>query len=152
MPGGRVSGPATGRKDSESREPCKRSLLGFAWPRRILSSMQSKIAKVESHAKGACSVLHGRDASCLRRQPKIAKGESNGNKLVWLPLPNRILSSMQSKIAKVEHRANGLARVCIVQSRPARTILQKGFEEILRWGGDARFFSKSFALSYYQNL
>ena len=127
-------------------------LVWLPLPNRILSSMQSKIAKVESHAKGACSVLHGRDASCLRRQPKIAKGESNGNKLVWLPLPNRILSSMQSKIAKVEHRANGLARVCIVQSRPARTILQKGFEEILRWGGDARFFSKSFALSYYQNL
>ena len=71
----------------------------------------AKIAKVESHAKGACSVLHGRDASSLRRQPKIAKGESNGNKLVWLPLPNRILSSMQSKIAKVESHAKGACSV-----------------------------------------
>ena len=76
----------TGRlpcKDSESREPCKRSLLGFAWPRRILSSAAAKDSESREPCKrsllGFASVLHGRDASCLRRQPKVAKVESNAN-------------------------------------------------------------------------
>ena len=67
----------------------------------------AKIAKVESHAKGACSVLHGRDASCLRRQPKIAKVESHA-KGACSVLHGRDASCLrrQPKIAKVESHAN----------------------------------------------
>ena len=61
----------------------KRSLLSFAWPRRILSSMQSKVAKVERRANGLARFALPRP-SYLRRQPTMTD-----LLLAWICFPFR---------------------------------------------------------------
>lgn len=64
-------------------------------------SCSAKIAKVERHAKRSCSVLHGRDASCFRRKPKMAKVECRANDHARFAVSGRILFSAKSEMHEI---------------------------------------------------
>ena len=78
----------------------------------------ANIAKVECHAKRACSVLHGRDASCVRRQANVAKVGRRANGLARFAMPSRILCSPAGQCS--ESRAQSQAQCKLMAEQRVR--------------------------------